>query len=154
MPARSSRERGSVLLLVPAAVLVLVVLGAIAVDAAVVFLGQRELGSAVAAAANDAAAAAFADTPFYEGGLVNIDLERARQVASDSVSARAPRGLELVGSPEVVIVGRQLCVRATAVVRRIFAPGVPGVARDAVITAESTATLAGRGESIARATAC
>ena len=51
-------QRGNVLLLVPAGVLVLVIFGALAVDAALAFLGQRALTDAAAAAANDAAAAA------------------------------------------------------------------------------------------------
>jgi uncharacterized membrane protein len=149
-----SSERGSVLLLVPTAVLVLVVLGAVAVDAAVVFLGQRELGSAVAAAANDAAAAAFADAPFYEAGRVEIDLARARRVAAASLAARAVRGLELTGPPEVIVLGRQLCVRAQARVDRVFAPAIPGAARATTIRAQSTATLAGAGRPLPRAAAC
>jgi len=148
------RQRGSVLLLVPAAVLVLMVLGAIAVDGAIVFLGQRELGSAVAAAANDAAGAAFADAPFYEAGRVEVDVDRAQRVAAASLAARAPRGIELRGPPEVTIVGRQLCVRATARVPRVFARSIPGASRSVVITAESTATLADRGAAISRAAAC
>ncbi len=152
--SRDRRQRGSVLLLVPAAVLVLIVLGAIAVDSAVVFLGQRELGSAVAAAANDAAGAAFADAPFYEGGRVEIDVARAREVAAASLAARAPRGLEFTGPPEVAVVGRQLCVTARARVNRVFAPGIPGAARVATLTAHVAATLAEPGVPITRATAC
>src|SRR3712207_1178709 len=45
-------ETGSALILMPAAVLVLVILAAIAVDAAIMFLGERELAAATAAAAN------------------------------------------------------------------------------------------------------
>ena len=137
-------ERGSVLLLVPAGVLVLIVLGAIAVDSAVVFLGQRELGNAVAAAANDAAAAAFADAPFYEGGRVEIDLVRAREIAAASLAARKPREIVLTGPPEITVVGRQLCVTAEAQVKHIFARSIPGASRVSVIRAKSTATLTGR----------
>ena len=48
-------ERGSVLLLFPAAVLIVIVLSAITVDSSIAFLAQRELANATAAAANDAA---------------------------------------------------------------------------------------------------
>jgi uncharacterized membrane protein len=147
------RERGSVLLLVPAAVLVLVVLGAIAVDSAVVFLGQRELGSAVAAAANDAAAA-MADAPFYEAGAVQIDVPRAERVAAASLAARASTELELLGPPEVIVTGRQVCVRARARVAHVFSPGVPGAARTSTVSAAATATLADRTTPIARAGPC
>jgi hypothetical protein len=128
-----------------AAVLVLVVLGAIAVDAAVVFLGQRELGSATAAAANDAAGAAFADAPFYEGGQVELDPAAAARVADASIRARLARGVDFVGSPRVTIVGRQVCVEAEAVVKRIFGAAIPGVSRTVTIHARSAASLADAG---------
>ena len=148
------RERGSVLLLVPAAVLVLVVLGSIAVDASVVFLGQRELAGAVAAAANDAAGAAFAEAPFYDSGQVELDLPRARDVAAASLAARAPRGIEITGPPEVFVSGNQLCVRATGVVRKVLAPAVPGASRQTVVHAQSTATLVRGAAPIPQATGC
>lgn len=140
---RRPRERGSALLLVPAGVLVLVTLAAIAVDAAVVFLAERELGNASAAAANDAAAAALADAPFYTTGEIVIDASRAGAVAAESVAARVPRGLELTGPPAVEVAGRQVCVTVEARVRRIFARAIPGVAHEAVVRARSTATVAG-----------
>jgi len=49
-------DAGSVLLLMPAAVLIVVVLGAIAVDAAVVYLGERQAADLATSVANDAAA--------------------------------------------------------------------------------------------------
>lgn len=136
-------QRGSALLLVPAAILVLAVLGGIAVDSAVVFLAQRELGSATAAAANDAAGAAFAESPFYEGGRVELDIDAARRVAAASMRAREPRGLEYIDGPSVRAVGRQLCVEASAQVKRIFAPAIPGVARTVTLHARSSASLVG-----------
>ena len=131
------------LLLIPAAVLVLVVLGGISVDAAVVYLGQRELGNAVAAAANDAAGASFSQAPFYGGGRVELDPARAAQIAAASLEARASRGLHLSGPPVVVVSGRRVCVRAAATVERIFSGGVPGAHRSAHIEATSEATLRG-----------
>lgn len=146
-------QRGSALLLVPAAILVLAVLGGIAVDSAVVFLAQRELGSATAAAANDAAGAAFAEAPFYEDGRVELDVEAARRVADASMRARAPRGLEYTDGPKVRVVGRQLCVEASAQVKRIFAPAIPGIARTVTLHARSSASLSG-GESTAGNNTC
>src|SRR3954452_750854 len=57
--ARGGRrgERGSVLILVPAGVLVLMLLGAIAVDFSVAYLAKRQLEAAAGAAVNDAAGA-------------------------------------------------------------------------------------------------
>ena len=48
-------ERGSVLMLMPVAVLIFLVLGALCVDFGSVFTVKRELSNAAAAAANDAA---------------------------------------------------------------------------------------------------
>jgi hypothetical protein len=119
------------------------ILGAISVDAAVVFLGQRELGDAVAAAANDAAGAAFAAEPFYEGGQVELDSDLARRIAEESIEARAANGFELVAPPVVIVSGRLVCVTAVARVQHVFARAVPGAARGTTIRASSTATLAG-----------
>ena len=78
------RDRGSVLMLMPAAVLVLVVLGAVAVDFSIAFLGERELANAASAAANDAAAAAIDEPLFRETGRVVLDCGRANEVAQAS----------------------------------------------------------------------
>lgn len=139
-----SGQRGSVLMLMPAAVLVLVVLGAIAVDSAVVYLAEREVGSAAAAAANDAAGAAMSDGDFYRsGGEVTLDPGRAAAVAQASAAARLPRELELLGPPRVEVAGRQVCVRVAARVRRIFAPAIPGGVADATVEAQAGATAVG-----------
>lgn len=137
-------ERGSVLMLMPAVVLVLVVLGGISVDSATVFLAQRELVSAAAAAANDAAAAAMDDASFYEDGDVVIDPARAREVAIASVAARAARGMTLTSDPEVTVVGDRIEVVVHAEVPLVFAPAVPGVSRSVAVTAVATATAVER----------
>lgn len=129
------------LLLVPAAVLVLVVLGAIAVDFSLAFLGQRELTGAAAAAANDAAAAAVSDAAFYgsgEGPIV-LDPARAEAVASDAVGRRRSGGVD-VTSVAVRVVGAQVCVTVVGEVPYIFAPVVPGVPRRAVVRGQAVAT--------------
>lgn len=134
-------QSGSVLLLVPAAVLVLVVLGAIAVDFSLAFLGQRELTGAAAAAANDAAAAAVSDAAFYgssEGPLV-LDTGRAEAVAAQSVGRRRSGGVE-VTSVAVRVVGSQVCVTVMGEVPYIFAPVVPGVPRRAVVRGRAVAS--------------
>ena len=95
------RERGSVLLLVPAGLVVVFILAAIAVDAAVVFLAQRELVNAAAAAANDAATAVDEGT-FY-GGAVALDHGRAVTTAVAAVAARRPLGIEIESSPDVAV---------------------------------------------------
>ena len=130
-------------MLVPAAVLVLVILGAIAVDSATAFLGQRELAGAAAAAANDAATA-ISPAHFYRSGggaegAVAIDDDRARRVAERAVSARAPRGVEVTAFSVEATRG-QVCVTIVGRVEYVFAKAVPGVARHTTVQARAEAT--------------
>ncbi|MBV8958106.1 MAG: hypothetical protein JO054_11000 [Actinobacteria bacterium] len=133
------------LMLVPAAVLVLIALAAIAVDSAVVFLAQRQAGDLAAAAANDAAGAALSEGAFYGTGKLSLDPARVTAVVADAVTGRGA-GLDLVGPPDVTVAGRQVCVTVHANVRYPFSPAVPGVARTRVVTARAAATaVEGRG---------
>ena len=132
------------LLLVPAGVLVLVILGALAVDAALAFLGQRALTDAAAAAANDVAAAALSDAAFYRDGRVALDRAAAVRLAADTVARQGLRGVE-VTDRAVEVVGPQVCVRLTGRVRYLFSPLVPGADRSAVVHGRAIATAV-RGE--------
>lgn len=130
-------------MLVPAAVLVLLVLGALAVDAGLAFLGQRTLADAAAAAANDAAALGLSDAAFYgsaEGPLV-LDQAAAARAAHEAVAARRVRGVEVVGQV-VAVRGAQVCVHLTGRVPYLFSPvvRVPGVPRSAVVHGQAVAT--------------
>ena len=136
-------ERASALMLMPAAVLVVVILGAIAVDSARLFLAQRELIDAAAAAANDATGAAIDDGAFYRAsGRLTIDPAGATRVVQEAVAARAPRGMVLAPA-EVRVSGRQVCVLLRATVEPLFARAIPGAGEPQVVTARATATAAG-----------
>jgi Flp pilus assembly protein TadG len=140
---RAEPERGSVLALMPAAVLIFLVLGALAVDSALAFLGERSVSNAAAAAANDAAAAAVDRSTFYAGGDVRLDPRLAREVAAASVAAAGLDELDgltvevtvAAGAPEVTVTVR-------ARVSYLFSAAVPGgpdgvdVEATAVATAE------------------
>ena len=134
------------LLLVPAGVLVLFVLGAIAVDAAVAFLAQRELTGAAAAAANDAATAAVSDEAFYRGdggggpGDIDIDDGAATRVARLALEARAPRGIRDLRLATVRAPGRQVCVVVTGEVDHVFARAIPGVRHSTTVSGRAVAT--------------
>jgi Flp pilus assembly protein TadG len=123
-------ERGSALMLMPAGVLVLIILGAIAVDFTVVFLAQRELANAAAAAANDAATAALSESAFYGAGQLELDPTRAREEVVASFGRRAANVVEgQVTSVQVDDVDGQavqVTVRAQASVDLIFSPAIPG----------------------------
>ena len=149
------RERGSVLMLVPAGVLVLVVLGAIAVDSAVAFMAQREISNAAAAAANDAAGAALSDERFYlDGGALVIDPARARVVAARSVAARGVRGVSV--SRVDVVVGpdaQSVCVTVEGVAPYVLARALPFVPSSARVTG-SAGAVAVAGDAVGARSAC
>ena len=139
-------ERASTLLLFPAAVLVVFVLGAIAADLASVFLGERELANATAAAANDTATEALANAAFYRGGRVEVADAGARELATAQLqqalgTSSRYRNLRV----EVTATTDRVTVRATAEVRRLFAPALPGGSRWAEVGATATARATERG---------
>ncbi|HEX2849573.1 MAG TPA: hypothetical protein VHN98_03435 [Acidimicrobiales bacterium] len=144
MTSARSRDDGSVLMLVPAAVLVLLILGAIAVDSAVVFLAERDLSNRTAAAANDIAGSAADEASFYRGGgEIRLDPPTADAYAARVFSeARRPQGYDdWRGAASVA--GRQVTVTAEATVRLVFAPAIPGVSRTTTVQARSVATARG-----------
>ena len=154
-------QRGSVLMLVPAGVLVLVVLGSIAVDFAIVFLAQRELAGAAAAAANDAATAAISEGTFYGGargggsGNIEIDDQAAGRVAEAALEQQAPRGVR-VTRLSVQAPGRQVCVIVEGQVDYLFARALPGAAHGTTVRGRATATAVEGppGSRVQRGTAC
>lgn len=95
VPARSAR--GSVLMLMPAAVLIVLLLGAIAVDSAIGYLGQRQAYNVAFDAANDAAGAGFDATVARTQGRIVYDDARVGEVAAQAVAAAGIDDVELVG---------------------------------------------------------
>jgi len=129
-------------MLVPAGVLVLVILGAIAVDAAIAFLAQRELAGMAAAAANDAAGAALSGPGFYEAGgrtELTLDAALARRVVDQAVAASPVRGVEDV-TVDVRVTASQVCVTVSGHVPYLFARAVPGAATGTTVTGRGVAT--------------
>jgi Flp pilus assembly protein TadG len=92
------RQRGSATLLVPVAVVCLLTLAGIAIDAAIVFAGVREAADAAAAAANDAAAR-FSEGGYYEAGTV--DTYAASELQAQAANALNSRSFALLKNPEV-----------------------------------------------------
>ena len=135
-------ERGSALLLMPAGVLVVLILGALAVDSAVLFLGERELADLTAAAANDAATAALDAESFYDCGSLQLDEMRAREVVRAVVGARSSDAVEVSGVSVAVsndVARPEVTVAAQGTVQLVFTPAIPGAARTRVVSARSTA---------------
>jgi Flp pilus assembly protein TadG len=134
---RARRQRGSVLMLMPAAVLVLVVLASIAVDFAIVGMGARELHNAAAAAANDAATAALSSEGLRSGETW-VDTAAAQRVAARSLAAR---GIVLDAPPQVSVSldGREVTVTLRATYDYVFAPAIPGAPDEFHVEATATA---------------
>ena len=95
---RRTRSRGSVLMLMPAAVLIVLLLGAIAVDSAIVYLGQRQAYNVAFDAANDAAGAGFDAAIARETGDIVYGADRVEAIAADAVAASSIPDLRLVST--------------------------------------------------------
>ncbi|MGH9306251.1 MAG: hypothetical protein ACRD0I_05120 [Acidimicrobiales bacterium] len=126
----------------PAAVLILVILAALALDSALVYLGQRQLSDAAASAAADAAGS-ISDAAFYQHGLVILNPAQAVQVAMASIGAQQFSQVRLSGSPDIEVVGNQVCVALTGSVTHIFGLAIPGIDHITTVMARATATAAG-----------
>lgn len=130
-------QRGSSLILMPAAVLVFVILGAFAVDFGAIQLGQREMVADAQAAANDGAAAGYDTGTFYRDGDVVFDLGAARRAAALSVAANGDeyrlRSVQVDDGALVVVVEGS--------VPTIFSRALPGGPDRIAIRARSSAEL-------------
>ncbi len=135
-------ERGSVLVLVPALVLVLLILGAIAVDSAIEYLGHRQLQDFTAGVADQIAAASLDRGAFYGRGRVVLVESSAAAVATELAPTADTGSLSQVHATATVSPdGQTVTVTATAVVHDVFGPAVGGQ-RSVTITARSSAHVA------------
>jgi hypothetical protein len=125
-------------MLMPAAVLVVIVLGAIAVDQSVVYTRQRELVAAAEAAANDAAGYGLDRDAFYAHDDVELDEARARAAAVAALRARGLDGGVLVS---VRAAGDAVEVVLATDVPYLFAKAVPGAPDEVRVTAHASARL-------------
>lgn len=130
-------ERGSAMMLMPAAVLVILVLGALAVDVAVVHLGERQAFGAATGAANDAATYGIDPSSLRRVGEPVIDPARARHAALASLSGE--QTLDPDAAPVVEVEGPSVTVTVTLRVDYIFSQGLPGAPRGTNVTARATA---------------
>jgi len=128
-------SRGTVLLMFPAAIMIMLVLGAIVLDVGVSQVRARELQAVADSAANDALASL--DVVALRNGLPpSLNPARARVIVLQSVAAGPlPRA-----KVESVAVGSDATGRITVEVRLslrvdlIISPALPGGARSTTIT--------------------
>ena len=140
---RAGGDAGSSLLLFPAAVLIVLVLGAIAVDLSAVHLAKRQVLDLAASAANDAVTAGLDQGRFRTTGEYVIDPTLAAEAVEQAVATNEPDGRTTVVRVEIGPGPGQVTVELTAPAERVFAPALPGDPGATTVTGTATATALG-----------
>lgn len=125
---RSSRrwaEQGSALILVPAMLMVVLALGAIAVDLSVLHGAHRTLHRIASGAADDAAAMIDAEQLQLDGEL-RIDDRAARQVVDAHLDAARVPGTLTAARTSISEDGAVVTVELTAAVDHVLLATIPG----------------------------
>lgn len=134
-------ERGSVLMLAPAGVLVVIVLASLAVDFGIAFLGERELASLAASSANDAVAAAVDEDHLRRTGEFRLDADLVERIVTATLATSSTE-VDL-DPPDVVVTTVDgepaVRVRLTGRVDYVFAPAIPGAPDGAEVGASAVA---------------
>jgi hypothetical protein len=125
----------------PAAVLIFIVLGSLAVDSALAYPGARETPTHAAAVASDAATEAIDVVRYYATGELVIVQARAQAVADAAAAREAGSHLEGLRIDAEVVGPDRVLVHVRARVRSLFAHVLPNGldARDVAASAEATA---------------
>ena len=144
MPLTRPRpDRASVLMLMPAGVLVVLLLGAIAFDMSLLFLRQRQASSVATDVANDVVAVALDEEYFRATGEYRLDPRRAE--AAGRALIEASDVAELVRDVEITVLGDAAVeVRITAEAEYVFARAIPGAADRATVVGRAVAEAADR----------
>lgn len=141
MLRRLRGARGSVLLLMPVGVLIMLTLGAITIDLVIERVAQHDLIDAATDAANDAVAVGFDEAMWRVGAGYRLDEAR---VAYTVYSVLGSKGLldRLDGPPEIAIVDdHTVTVRLARRVSHVFGKALPGTPRHEVVRATVTASM-------------
>ena len=136
-----SPESGSVLLLMPAAVLIVLLLGSIAVDFSSAYLAERELSALAGAAANDAATFGLDEAAFRRDGTYRLDPTRVEEACRRALAARSTGVLD-GASITCRIEGAGVRAEASGRARYVFAPVIPGAPDGQDVSASAWATPA------------
>ena len=137
-------DRGTVLLMFPAAMLIMVVLGAIVIDVGLSQVRARELDAVAASAANDTLGALDIHQ-LRTDGTVRLDQHRAVAIAEaavaagplpDAVVTEVAITTDSLGRPEVA-------VTLQLEVRLIIAPALPGDLEITTIRRTAAVTILG-----------
>ena len=143
---RARGDQGTVLMMLPAAVMIVLMLAAVAVDETGVYLAHRRLHAAAAAAANDAITAGLDLDAFNATGEYRLDPARVAAAVSRSLGAQQSETVDaaVVSAPSISVdaSGRQtIQLTLTANVRLIFAGAIPGFDNRRRITERASASV-------------
>ena len=128
-------------MLVPAAIVVLFILGAITFDYAHLYLAKRDLQVAAESAANDAVTFGVDQAAVRRGQGVDLDDQLVARAVEASLATHGA-GLHLVAGPDVERIGdTQVRVSVAGRVDFAFVGVVPGVARSSIVRASALATV-------------
>lgn len=131
-------DRASVLMLVPAGVLIVLIMASIAVDMSLVQLRQRQAHDLAAGAANDAATAA-ADQGELRSGRYRVDPAAASALV-DRIVGASELAPEVVGAPAVRVTDEGVEVEISLYADYVFAGVIPGTPDGMTVTATASAT--------------
>ena len=129
-------SRGSVLMLMPAAIVIVLLLGAITVDSAIVYLEQRQAYNVALDAANDVAGAGLDRDRARTTGELVYDPGRVHELAAAAIDASEVEGLTLVSArPD----GDGVAVTVEVQVQRLFSQAFGGRSSETLqLTARAT----------------
>jgi len=130
------------LILMPAVVLVLLILGALAVDSSIAYLGHRRLQAFAADVADQAAAVALDRGTFYTGGVLKLDPALVDPVVRQAWAAENGTGGLTITSvtPSYSADDRTVTITATGTVHDVFGPAI-GSHPTVTVSATASATV-------------
>lgn len=138
---RITGDAGSSLMLMPAAVLIVLLLGAVAVDLSIVRMAHRDLVNVAASAANDAVTDGLDAAEYRRSGAYVIDLDRANEVLDRSLAHHGladritGRSMALGPGPDELTVELEMEVSA------VFARSLPHAASTSTVRARASASV-------------
>jgi len=139
-----THDRGTVLLLFPAAMLIVLVLGGLAIDVGLSHVRARELQSVAASSANDALASLDVNA-LRTDGRIQFDQARAHAIVAESIAAGPLPGaaIDFIGIRTDTIGRPEFVVTLSLDVELVIAPALPGDLETTHITRTESATILG-----------
>ncbi len=138
------RDRGTVLLMFPAAMLIVLVFGGMAIDVGLSQVRARELQSVAASSANDALAS-LDIVALRNSGDIRFDQARAQIIVAESIAAGPlpSATIDFVGVQPDALGRAEFVVTLSLDVDLVIAPALPGNLATTRITRTESVTILG-----------